>query len=41
MAEIVWIPAFAGMTKIKTRRCKPIKGGKEFIARESCAADAP
>ena len=26
MAEVVWIPAFAGMTKIKTYSCKPIKG---------------
>ena len=26
MALTVWIPAFAGMTKIKTYTCKPIKG---------------
>ena len=31
MAENVWIPAFAGMTKIKTYPCKPIKG--EWICR--------
>ena len=26
MASTIWIPAFAGMTKIKTYPCKPIKG---------------
>ena len=30
MVSSLWIPAFAGMTKIKIYPCKPVKGGREL-----------
>ena len=30
MASVVWIPAFAGMTEIKTYPCKPVEGGRDL-----------